>query len=214
MNTFYRICGLTCLASAVWAQTAPIRQGSFEVGGFTGATYGISNAAPMGGGNVSYAVTKNFLPYVEYSYFPSIEHTITGTIGNSNYRFNATFPASASDFHVGVHYRVPIKETRLAPYGVFGVGVMTIGKGIIKTLNYTDSNGPETLSNLSAPSGGSSAAVNFGGGLRYYMTPQFGTRIEVKGYKPFNTPPQTGLGTATLNNMFLKAEFGFFFQFR
>jgi hypothetical protein len=213
VKAFWQIWGLVGFVSIASAQTAPIRQGSFEVGGFVGSSYGISQGAVMGGGNVSYAATKILLPYVEYSYFPSIQHTISGDIPGTTYAFNATFPASASDFHVGVHVRFPIRETRLAPYGVFGVGLMSIGSATIRTVNYTDAAGPATFSNVSVPTGGSGVAVNFGGGLRYYITPRYGMRVEVKGYKPFNGP-QTNVGTATFNNAFLKAEVGFFLQFR
>jgi hypothetical protein len=215
VKTFWHVSAIVCLVSIASAQTAPIRTGSIEVGGFAGASYGISQAAPMGGGNISYAVYKMLLPYVEYSYFPSIQHTLSGNAGgDTRFPFSAPFSATASDFHGGIHFRVPIPETRLAPYGVFGVGVMTIGQATINTLNYTDQLGAEVAHNVKASTGGSNIAVNFGGGLRYYVSPQWGFRIEVKGYKPFNSAQSNGLGTATLNNVFLKAEAGFFYQFR
>ena len=225
MKTFWHLSAIACLASTASAQTAPIRTGSIEVGGFAGASYGISQAAPMGGGNVSYAAYKMLLPYVEYSYFPSIQHTINGTINKTNDPYSASFNASASDFHVGVHVRFPIRETRLAPYAAFGVGSMSIGQGRITTLSYTTPDKQKITLNQSdlasiggnlVNSGGSSVAVNFGGGLRYYVTPVFGIRVEAKGYKPFNgaQAAPTGIGTATFNNKFLKAEAGFFFQFR
>lgn len=211
------------VVQGAFAQTAPIRQGSVEAGGFVGASYGISSAAPMGGGNVSWAVTKVLLPYVEYSYFPSIQHTLSGQVHNATenkyYPYSTTFPASASDFHVGVHIRGQIKETRLAPYAVLGIGSMSIGNGQITAVHYSDSNCKSTTDLCETqlgtkPTGGTSIALNFGGGLRYYVTPQYGIRIELKGYKPFNGPPQTTLGNAVLDNPFLKAEFGFFYQFR
>jgi hypothetical protein len=214
VKNFLQVFGLACMVPLASAQTAPIRQGSFEVGGFMGASYGVSEGAVMGGGNVSYAVTKMFLPYVEYSYFPSIEHTLNGTVGGTTNAFSASFPATASDFHVGVHLRFPIRESRVAPYAVFGVGSFSIGSGTISSLTYTDANGSHTITGLAIPAGGSSVAVNFGGGLRYYVTPRYGIRVEVKGYKPFNSAQQTGLGPVTFNNAFLKAEAGFFIQFR
>jgi hypothetical protein len=170
------------------------------------------------------------LPYVEYSYFPSIQRTSTISYGNNSaYSLTATYPATASDFHVGVHVRFPVKETRLAPYGVFGIGSLTVGQSAIRGFQYTDQNGPHTLGclgtnmpanctplSITAP-GGTNLAVNFGGGVRYYLTPRYGIRAEVKGYKPFNGQ-QTSLGgnfgSVSFDNSFLKAEAGFFIQFR
>ena len=56
-----------CLAAlgtiGLSAQTASVvRSGSFEVGGFVGASYGIDKARWMGGGNVTYAANKYILP--------------------------------------------------------------------------------------------------------------------------------------------------------
>src|SRR5437763_2963623 len=61
--------------SGAFAQVPEIRANSFELGGFIGASYGIDQARVMGGGNVSYAVNKWLLPYVEYSYFPGFQRT-------------------------------------------------------------------------------------------------------------------------------------------
>jgi hypothetical protein len=212
---------------------APIRSGSFELGGFVGSTYNVSQGAPMGGGNLSYAVTKMFLPYVEYSYFPSIQRNVSGNVlDNSDpknplsYPLTANYGAHASDFHVGVHLRFPIREKPLAPYAVLGIGGLTVGPGVINgyketigskvvTQGCVDSNTGCTPSGIQV-AGGTSAAVNFGGGLRYYATPKFGFRIEVKGYKPFGTsqPSVASFTTVKVTNTFLKAEVGFFFQFR
>ncbi len=215
MKKLWQLFGLVCSVSIASAQTAPIRQGSFEVGGFVGASYGVSAGAVMGGGNVSYAATKNLLPYVEYSYFPSIQHTITGTIPGTGNPISASFPTSASDFHVGVHVRFPIRESRWAPYGVLGVGSFTIGSGTIHSINYTDANGPQMIAGLNLPIAKSTnVAVNFGGGVRYYVTPKYGFRVELKGYKPFNGSTTASGFTESFNNAFLKAEGGFFLQFR
>ena len=214
MTQFRRLFGFLCCAAMACAQTAPIRRGSFEVGGFAGATYGVSQAAPMGGGNISYAVTKMFLPYVEYSYFPNIQRQASGSIGSTTNTFSsASYSTNASDFHVGVHLRFPIRESRLAPYGAFGVGSLTVGSFTIQTLTYSDANGTHSIPGPFHVSGISNAAINFGGGIRYYTTPRFGLRLEVKGYKPFNGQ-DLGLGSVHFNNPFLKAEAGFFFQFK
>jgi hypothetical protein len=52
--------------------------------------------------------------------------------------------------------------------------------------------------------GGTDFAVNFGGGIRYYLNQRFGFRLEAKGYKP---------DTSSLP-AFGKVEVGFFYQLR
>src|SRR5579871_210575 len=105
--------------SAAFGQTAPIRDGSWELGGFAGASYGVGEAAVMGGGNLSYAVKAFFLPYVEYSFLPNVERESTGAIGSTNFTAKANYAANVSDFHGGVHLRWKIKDSRWAPYAAF-----------------------------------------------------------------------------------------------
>jgi hypothetical protein len=220
--------GLTCIVSLASAQTAPIRSGSFELGGFMGSTYNVSQGAIMGGANLSYAVTKIFLPYIEYSYFPSIGRTGTGTTfendcgpNNQACTFSTNYTTHAIDFHGGVHIRIPIRETRFAPYGVFGIGVLGVGSGTINGYQATDGASPTVpvAVHLTSPKGipgTSGLAINFGGGVRYYVTPSYGFRVEVKGYKPVNnqSPSNTIFQSISITNTFLKAEVGFFYQFR
>src|ERR1700746_1199372 len=76
------LAGLTALSS--FGQVSAVRSGSFEVGPFIGASYGIDKFRVMAGGNVTYALkNKIVLPYFEYSYFPGIPHTIAGAISGS-----------------------------------------------------------------------------------------------------------------------------------
>jgi hypothetical protein len=233
--------GLTCLVLTASAQT-PIRPGSFELGTFVGSTYNVSQGAVMGGANISYAVTKIFLPYIEYSYFPSIQRTATGTFnppndcgqsGNQACSFTANYPTHAIDFHGGVHVRFQIRESHFAPYGVFGIGTLGVGSGSIKTYLATNFAYPVTphlfgcdspgnpagctpLNPIPVAPGTNSLAVNFGGGLRYYVTPRYGFRVEVKGYKPLSSqqPAISAFQAVSVTNTFLKAEVGFFLQFR
>ena len=58
-------------------QLSVIRPGSFEIGPFLGASYGIDETRVMGGGNVTFAINKYILPYVEYSYLPGIGRDVT-----------------------------------------------------------------------------------------------------------------------------------------
>jgi hypothetical protein len=184
--------------------------GSIELGGFVGATYGIGSYGEMGGGNLSYAVNKYLLPYVEFSYFPSLERELTGTIAGTNNPYKVDYSLVGTDFHGGIHFRVPIKESRIVPYGVFGVGRMGYSSGVLNIV-YTDQNGTSHNGGTLESPGGGRVAINFGGGLRFYTHPRFGFRVEVKGYKPFGEPSGVSLGYA---NPFLKVEGGFFLQLR
>jgi hypothetical protein len=210
-----QLLSVACFVSIASAQIANIRQGTFEAGGFVGSSYGVGAGDVMGGGTISYAVTKGFLPYAEFTYFPSVERTASGPIGNTSNTFSVTYPASGTEFHVGVHYRIPIRESHFAPYGAFGVGSLSIGSGTFQSLSYTAQGSKYTVPLQGSVPAGSTVAINFGGGIRYYMTPRYGIRFEAKGYKPFTGTSTTvgGYGPLTFTNTFLKAEVGFFIQF-
>ncbi len=192
---------LGVMATGAFAQSASvIRTGSFEVGGFAGVSYGIDQTRLMGGGNVTYALTKYILPYAEYSYFPGIGRKQSGVVDGLT--FTNTYSIPLSDFHGGVHIRFPIREHRLVPYGVFGMGALTHFDST-PTVKFTDVTGVHSQPLFVA--GGSDFAINFGGGLRYYINQRFGVRLEAKVYKPT---------TGAFTNTFGKVEGGFFFQLR
>jgi hypothetical protein len=156
----------------------------------------------MGGGNVSYGVTKYILPYVEYSYFPGIERQQKGLIqvtGGNPIPYVASQAIPFSDFHGGIHLRVPIRESHLVPYGVFGVGGLT---SFARDARYVTADG--RTGTVPFP-GETNVAINFGGGFRYYIGPRYGIRLEAKAYKPYGGP-------SGFNDFFGKVEFGFFFQ--
>ena len=185
------------------AQVAVVRSGSFELGGFAGASYGVDAFRVMGGANVTYAINKWLLPYVEYSYFPGIARTISQPVtGLSGVNAKSTFSAPLSDFHGGVHIRIPIRESRVVPYLVFGVGGLTHFSRTT-TLSYTGADGLSHNFPATDP-GGTDVAVNFGGGLRYYVNQRFGFRVEAKGYK----------ADSSITAAFGKVEAGFFYQLR
>lgn len=183
-----------CVALAWADDVPPIRPNSFELGGFVGASYGIDSYRVMGGGNISYGVTTRLLPYFEYTYLPGIQRTETTDLARNVYTLNL------HDIHAGVHYRIPIGESKWVPYGVFGVGVIHQGPEPVQS-TFLDTGQVTTLTTSSS----NSFAVNFGGGFRYYFDQHFGIRAEAKEYKP------TG---AAFNRVFGKVEFGFYYQFR
>jgi len=120
---------LACLslsATAIFAQNAVVVQkGTTEIGGFVGASYGAQNFQVMGGGNVSYAVTKALMPYAEFSYFPGLPITTSLTgLGDAGTKATANYRLPLADVHFGVHYRFPVHEKPFVPYGVFGLGLL------------------------------------------------------------------------------------------
>src|ERR1035438_3090116 len=109
---------------AVFGQVSYVRPGSFELGPFVGASYGIVNAQYMVGGNLTFAVNKFVLPYVEYSFLPQVARpTLTQTLPAGAF-FTSDRNISFSDFHAGVHLRFPIHEKPIVPYLAFGVGTL------------------------------------------------------------------------------------------
>lgn len=203
-----RLAGALLLASSsigFGQVVAPVRAGTWELNGAAGYTYGIDEGAGSrsrlnGGATLSYAVTKMLLPYFEYSYFPGITRTQTGTFAGTGRTFEGKYEVPLSDMHAGVHLRFTIRESRLVPYAVFGAGAIRSHARNVQ-IRYDDATGLQDA-NLDLP-GRSDFAVNFGGGLRYYIGQHAGVRFEGKVYKP----------TGTFSDPFGKLQFGVFFQF-
>lgn len=182
-------------AVALHAQDAPaVVKGATEVAGFAGASYGIDDFRVMGGGNVAYAVTREIMPYAEFTYFPGIGRETT--VGAAR----QVHSVPLADFHGGIHIRIPIKEKKYVPY-------LSGGVGVIHSYNttYTASavvNG-QTITFLPFTDPAKSKfAGNFGGGFRFYFNEKFGMRLEAKAY------------TAKDEAVFGKVTAGFFYQIR
>ena len=199
MNKMLRVVSLAIAGTiGLSAQTASVvRSGSYEVGGFVGASYGIDEFRWMGGANVTYAANKYILPYAEFSYFPGIGRKQSRNIPGLTRPIDISYNIPLSDFHGGVHIRVPIREFPIVPYAVFGVGMIHAPERQFN-VNVEGIQVPFT-----SPSS-TDAAINFGGGLRYYINQRFGIRGEAKVYKP----------TGQFKDTFGKVEFGFFMQLR
>ena len=188
---------------SLFGQSAPhLSPHTFEVGGFIGSSYGLDEFRVMGGGNICYGINKYILPYAEFSYFPGIRREQSGTFDQTGQPINVQFSVPISDFHGGVHVRIPIRESRVVPYLVFGLGGLhTYGRTV--TARYGVEGIGERTIQLPISSS-TDFATNWGGGIRYYTTQRFGMRLEAKAYKP----------TGSFTNVFGKIEWGFFFQFR
>ena len=189
---------------AVAADVPAVTTGNTEIGGFAGISYGIDKWRGMYGGNVVYALTRHIMPYGEFSYFPGIQRTETGITPPfpSSGTATAIYSIPLTDFHGGVHLRVPVGESRVVPYGVFGAGVVH-SSSRTEQLQVPDNQGVLRTFSYAVPSR-SDFAVNFGGGLRFYLTESFGMRVEGKAYRP----------TGQFSDVFGKIEVGFFFQIR
>ena len=115
--------GFSGAISPVLAQNKyPCKPGNFELGLFGGESYGLDRFRPMGGGNIAYGLNCHFFPFAEASYLPGILRTVdvpTGTTTSTQqYNVNMT------DFHAGLHLRVPLPESRVLPYAVVGIGLI------------------------------------------------------------------------------------------
>ncbi len=195
---------LVALSGSLFGQDVPsVRKGATEVAGFVGASYGIDDFRVMGGGNIAYAVTRLIMPYAEFTYFPGIgrQTTITvpqvganGSITPVNVNFLRSLPLT--DFHGGVHFRIPLKEKHVVPYLAAGAGVVHFYS---KTTTVTVPG--FTFAPITDPAQNKFAA-NFGGGFRFYFNEKFGMRLEAKAY------------TAKDEAVFGKVTVGFFYQIR
>lgn len=205
MTPYLRYLPATLFAASVslFGQSAPhLSPHTFEVGGFVGSSYGLDEFRVMGGGNVSYGINKYILPYGEFSYFPGIPREDIDTFPGTGAQVRLKYSVPIADFHGGVHIRMPIRESRVVPYLVAGVGALhSFGRTVDAT--YDIPGGGQGSQQVRVdPS--TDFAVNWGGGIRYYTTQRFGMRFEAKAYKP----------TGSFTNIFGKMEWGFFFQFR
>ena len=197
VSTRFRAFLLTVLAgcAAFGQNSSVVRANSFEVGGFVGASHGIDRYQAMGGANLTYAVNKYILPYTEFTYIPGIRQRNTKDGTTFNYQRDLT------DFHGGVHIRVPIfRESPIVPYGAFGLGMLHSNT---PTGSYRPAGGTKDFE-LTSQSPTTAFAVNGGGGLRFYIGQRFGLRTEAKVYR----------ATGDLRSTFYKVEVGFFFQIR
>lgn len=195
--------GAAVLAGAAFAQQAPIiRQGVTEVGGFVGASFGIDQTRVMGGGNVVYSLTREFMPFGEVSYFPGIGHqaNVVGIQGGI-----LTYSVPLTDFNAGFHFRIPIPRSRIIPYGVFSVGgIHTPSRTVTANLPVPGTTTGQTIQEQFTESSATEFAVSGGAGIRYYTTERLGFRAEFKAYKPTS---------GEYSNPFYRVAFGFFYQF-
>ncbi len=203
---------LGLFATTAAAQSAAVvRQGSYEIGGMVGASYGIDKFRIMGGGNVTFAATRVILPYFEYTYFPGLTRQIETSAGGTGRNVVGTFEVPLSDVHGGVHIRIPVAESKVVPYLVAGVGVI---RSPARTVDVTfDTAGGLDNTQIAVPSD-TTPAANFGGGVRYYVNQRFGFRVEAKAYTPLQDFGELPGGVTPQSKIFSKFVAGLFIQLR
>jgi opacity protein-like surface antigen len=193
------------LPFAARAQDQPsVRRGNFEIGLFAGESYGLDRFRPMGGANVAYGLSRALFPFVEGSYLPGVlrrSDVATGTTTSAR-----QFSINMTDFHGGLHIRVPKPESRVVPYAVIGVGLIHGGQSTATYYNVSQFGGVD-VQNQTVPSS-TSFAFNFGGGLRFFFNERFAVRAEFKGFKPTSAPPPLD------PRVFYRFAIGPVFQFR
>jgi hypothetical protein len=191
-----------------FAQAVPtVKKGNLELGLFAGESYGLDRFRPMGGGNLAYGVSRYLYTFVEASYLPGLLRT-QDLGNNTTLRYNINM----TDFHGGLHIRVPLAERRVIPYGVVGLGLVREsgdkGQETVTLLGQS-STSPAPISSVT------SFAVNFGGGLRFFLTERFGLRLEFKAFKPISAPELTVQSTTPLQaRMFYRFAIGPYFQLK
>src|SRR5689334_15632998 len=122
------------------AQDVPyLRRGNVEGNVFFGGSYGADSWRGSAGGNLSFAATRNIMPYFEYSYFPGIPRERTSEAGT------VRFSIPMSDFHVGVHVRIPLGQKFFVPYLVAGAGGLRTSEARYQALGRNVLGGPPIL---------------------------------------------------------------------
>ncbi|MCS7023846.1 MAG: hypothetical protein NZV14_03510 [Bryobacteraceae bacterium] len=182
-----------------WGQNVSyLNAGTVEFGAFGGFAGGLGRTAAGAGANFAVAANRWLLPYFEFTYFPDLlnrtaeEEIVAQGTGR---RVQVRRKNSFSDFHGGIHLRVPFKRNpSVMPYFAFGVGGLRKNAGQAEIVGGPRLPDPERTD----------LAVNFGGGLRWYARQNVGIRIEAKGYKPNSDIP-------AFNDPFMKITFGVFY---
>jgi hypothetical protein len=101
--------------------------------------------------------------------------------------------------------RLPIGGSRIVPYGAAGLGIVRSSATTIQLYSITQTGSSIYLGAQNvAPN--TSFAVNFGGGLRFFITERIGIRLEFKAFVPTSAP------TGVSNDLFHRFAIGPVFQ--
>lgn len=136
-----------------------------EVAGFVGGAFGMGTK-PTAAGSAGVAISRYAMALFDTSFLPMGQHTIQPWPPRSTVDRSYLL-----DFGVDFHIRIPIKE-RWAPYGIVGTGLLW---NMVR--QHTVNSQGQTMVNHYDQFNG---ALHTGAGLRYYISPNWGIRPEVK----------------------------------
>jgi opacity protein-like surface antigen len=151
-------CALLGLAPLQAQDNAGLTQGKSEVTGFVG----IADGEGTLGGSYGKAISDKLFAQGEFSYI-ALGSSSTVTPGGTY-----DVSASAINFNGGVQYNFTnlfTNNSKIVPYAGAGLGV-------------TRSSVSADLPGFSSSASDTAFLLNFGGGLRYYLRPNWGLRPE------------------------------------
>jgi opacity protein-like surface antigen len=169
--------GLFVMAGACYGQD--MQQGQIEATGQLGFVSGIGTHVAVGG-SVGGALNERVLLYGEFLYIPLGSSTVN-VLG-----VNRSVSARAFNFDGGLQYQFR-KYGSMVPYAGVGLGLLHSSASIPNSFSFQG---------LNFSTGGSSNDfyANLGGGVRYYVTEQWGVRPEFTIFAGPNTFVRIGAG--------------------
>lgn len=175
------------LCLSMQAQVVPnVSRKNLEVGLFGGESYGLDRFRPMAGGNIGWAISNALFPFAEASYLPGILRRQSVQAQGASTGFANQYSVDLLDIHGGLHVRLPRPESRVLPYAVVGAGVVRSAESKFVTYNPNAFGRVQVNEDVINPS--VSFAVNFGAGLRFFVSERFAIRTEFKAFKPVGLP--------------------------
>jgi hypothetical protein len=156
-----------------------MEQGQIEATGQIGFVSGIGTHGALGG-SAGAALNERVFAFGEFLYIPLGSSTVT-VLG-----VNRNVSARAFNFDGGLQYQFR-KYGSMVPYGNLGLGFLHSAASTSNTFSFQGFN---------FSTGGSSNDfyANLGGGVRYYVTEQWGFRPELTIFAGSNTFVRIGVG--------------------
>jgi len=185
MNNISRIISVSLIATVgLFVMTGvgygqDLEKGQIEATGQVGFVSGIGTHGAFGG-SVGGALSEHVLAFGEFLYIP---------LGSSTVRIlgvNQSVSGRAFNFDGGLQYQFR-RHGSMVPYAGVGLGLVHSG-----------ASGPSSFTfqgfNFSAGGSSNDFYANLGGGVRYYMTEQWGFRPEFTIFAGSNTFVRIGAG--------------------
>ena len=156
-----------------------VEKGQLEATGQIGLVSGIGTHGAFGG-SLAGALSQNVFAYGEFLYIPLGSSTV------SVFGTNTRVSAKAYNFDAGLQYQFR-KYGSMVPYGNVGLGLLHSSASVSNTFSFQG---------FDFSTGGSANDfyANLGGGVRYYVSPQWGFRPEFTVFAGSNTFVRIGAG--------------------